>query len=250
MSTHGPWRLECDLADGARITTLQYDGTDLLTAAPAAFHPPRTDYGRYETRPVYGYDDCFPTVEACLGWPDHGELCWLPWQGTPADCSVRSRRWPVVFRRRLEFAARTLTWSFSLTNEGGHPLPFQHAMHPLMPLDRIASLELPSADAARQLRAAPRGTARMLYINDVPEGRFAVAFLDGPRLEVTFPKTLFPTLSIWWNNRGYPDEDGLRRCECAFEPTPGRNTHLEEGTTLTSQPHGTMSWAVTWNMTS
>jgi hypothetical protein len=59
----GRWTLDCSLADGARIGRLQFDGIDLLTRAPAAFRPPAGDYGDYELRPVYGYDDCFPTVD-------------------------------------------------------------------------------------------------------------------------------------------------------------------------------------------
>ena len=66
----GSWRMECDLADGARIRRLRFQEADLLTAKPEAFRPPQADYGRYETRPVFAYDDCFPTVEQCAHWPD------------------------------------------------------------------------------------------------------------------------------------------------------------------------------------
>jgi hypothetical protein len=244
VTKFGPWEVACDLADGARIGALRYDGIDLLTTAPAQFRPPAKDYGRYETRPVYGYDDCFPTVDGCDGWPDHGELCWRAWQGSAQECAVRSARWPVTFTRRLAFAAGSLTWNFAVRNDGDRPRAFQHVMHPLMPLDQITGLELPGG--ADSLLAVQRGQHTMRF---VPGGHFALIFRGGLRLNVRFDTTLFPTLGIWWNNRGYPDEDGLRRCECAFEPTPGKNSTLTDGTTLVAPPQGTVSWQVVWELT-
>src|SRR5688572_15333965 len=83
----GHWQITCAAADGARITRLKYGRLSLLTSAPDPFRAPRQDFGRYEQRPVFGYDDCFPTIDSChypigtqSALPDHGELCWLPWQ--------------------------------------------------------------------------------------------------------------------------------------------------------------------------
>ncbi len=79
------WLVEYTKEDGARLNRLSFDNHDLMTIEPELFHPPSTDYGEYETRPVYGYDDCFPSVDVCefpgKEWniPDHGELCWLGW---------------------------------------------------------------------------------------------------------------------------------------------------------------------------
>ncbi len=246
MRKFGPWEIECDLADGARIGRLRYAGVDLLTAAPATFRPPTKDYGRHETRPVYGYDDCFPTVETCDDWPDHGELCWLKWTGSETECSVRSQRMPVTFTRRLEFSERALMWSFRATNDGDRALPVQHVMHPLMPLDDIAKIELPAL--TKNLVALPRGSAEMLYVTDLREGRFAVRYRQGLRLTVTFSRELFPTIAIWWNNSGYPDEEGCRRNECAFDPAPGKITRLADGTTMRLPARGWLDWQVKWEV--
>ena len=85
---YGPWEVECLPADGARLHALRFAGRDLLTGPPERFQPPEQDFGEYETRPVYGYDDCFPSVDPSdlPGHPgirirDHGELCWLPLVG-------------------------------------------------------------------------------------------------------------------------------------------------------------------------
>jgi len=82
------WFVRYAPSDGGRIGILRYKGIDLLTTAPDCFKPPLEDFGAYELRPVYGYDDCFPSVSACrypgLTWevPDHGEVCWLPLSST------------------------------------------------------------------------------------------------------------------------------------------------------------------------
>src|SRR5664279_3911135 len=62
----GNWYVQCLPEDGARISVLRYEGQDLLTAIPSSFKAPDKFHGEYEIRPVYGYDDCFPTVESCL----------------------------------------------------------------------------------------------------------------------------------------------------------------------------------------
>ena len=250
MITMGRWTLDCSLADGARIGRLQFDGIDLLTRAPAAFRPPAGDYGDYELRPVYGYDDCFPTVDRTSDCPDHGELCWLAWEGSETECSVRSVRWPVSFHCRLDFGERTLTWSFRVTNRGDRELPFLHVMHPLMPLDQVVSLELPVPGVAQRLLGVPRGQAEMLYLPGAAGGSFAMGLRAGLKLRVTYAPDLFPTLAIWWNNGGYPNEAGLRRCECAFEPAPGKTTRLSDGTTLAVEPGQSRSWQVVWDVTS
>jgi hypothetical protein len=76
----GNWHVECLPEDGARISVLKYFGNDLLTPKTSCFKKPEKDYGEFELRPVYGYDDCFPTVDKC-SYPegnfecrDHGEL--------------------------------------------------------------------------------------------------------------------------------------------------------------------------------
>ena len=250
----GRWEIECDLADGARIGRLRFDGMDLLTTEPANFRPPKAKYGRYETRPVYGYDDCFPTVEACEQWPDHGELCWLRWSGNPLECSAISTLAPLRFTRRLDFEASRLRWNFAAENSGLTPFPVQHVMHPLMPCDAMGAIELPAGEGydprhvAADLLASASGNARMLYLKNVSKGIVRVTFRRGLQLTVHFPIDLFPTLGIWWHNRGYPDEQGVRRSECAFEPVPGYDSKLINGTTLTVPAQGRLAWHIDWEV--
>jgi len=148
----GLWETEWR-EEGGRLTVLRYGGQDLLTTPPAAFLPPSEDYGQYETQPVYGYDDCFPTVDACTfpvqEWtvPDHGELCWLPWKVVvePAQLlfEVKSEKLPITFRRSMGFQPSSLNWVFEITNAGGVEIPFLHIMHGLMPLREIVRVRVP-----------------------------------------------------------------------------------------------------------
>jgi len=252
----GRWEIECDLDDGARIGCLRFDGLDLLTTRPAEHRPPKADCGRYETRSVYGYDDCFPTVEACGQWPDHGEVCWLRWSGTPVACNVASALAPLYFTRRLDFEADRLRWNFAVENFGATPFPVQHVMHPLIPCEEIDAIELPAGegyDASQveaDLLALLPGNARMLFLSNVTEGLVRVGFRRGLQLTLRFPTDLFPTLGVWWNNRGYPDEQGLRRSECAFEPVPGSDSKLASGTTMTVPAKGRIAWHIDWEISS
>lgn len=130
---YGRWIIEYDLDDGARLSRLCFNNTDLLTREPNNFRSPSSDYGEYETRPVYGYDDCFPSIEQCkypgIDWeiPDHGELCWRKWnliaQKNCLIFSVKSDLLPIIFKRILEFNEFNLTWKFEVTNAGNKPLP-------------------------------------------------------------------------------------------------------------------------------
>ena len=275
------WEVVYTPEDGARLDKLAYNGVDLLTTEPGTFRPPKTDYGSYETRPVYGYDDCFPSVEECAypgsSWqvPDHGEVCWLSW-----NCerhtdrllfSVESEALPVVFHREMRFAENTLIWSFLVRNKSDRMLPFQHVIHPLMPLSQIKEVQLPPFDSVydeigqktlnlkqpEEVRAfladQSIGTANMLFLRKIKEGKLSLTFRAGLTLEMTFPSALFPSIGIWWNNAGYPDEPGIRRDECAFEPIPGLNSRLSDahknGLCLNLPSEGETSWQIEWKIT-
>ncbi|MHC4718548.1 MAG: hypothetical protein ACYS5V_16380, partial [Planctomycetota bacterium] len=208
---------------------------------------------------------CFPTVDACaypagdgFDVPDHGELCWLPWQ-------VRAEA------DRLDCRARSaLRWAFQIANHADRSVPCLHVMHALMPPQEIVHLRLPARDAihdesregippwaggddpaAYLLTARPR-TAHMLLLRRCGAGRAEVGLGGGPTIEIVWPLELFPTLGIWWNNGGHPDEDACRRHECALEPMPGSTSSLAsshaDGMHLTVPPRDSLSWSITWTV--
>jgi len=274
------WSVTYSPEDGARLNRLSFKGFDLLTTEPEKFKPPRTNYGQFETRPVYGYDDCFPSVDSCvfpgLDWtvPDHGELCWLKWQVVESpdrlSFSVKSETLPVLFKREMHFTENVLIWIFNVCNEGKQTLPFMHVMHPLMPLREIEKFDLPAfgsvfdeikqkklnftkpGDIENYLLKQSVGTAQMLLLQQVENGVMSLFFKNGLNCAITFPVEIFPTVGIWWNNLGYPDEDGCRRNECAFEPIPGSTSVLAEayhtGTCPSILPGQCLSWQINWKM--
>jgi hypothetical protein len=276
----GNWYIQCLSDDGARISILRYEGQDLLTANPPSFKAPDKFYGEYEIRPVYGYDDCFPTVESCLSldksieYRDHGELCWLGWQvhieGNNLICSTDCLNPKVTFKRILEFAGNKLRWSFEVVNTSNEKVSFLHVMHPLLPLDQIQSIELPEfskcvdninsveliLNNAQQigdhLFAIQTGSYEMLFLREIDAGTLILGYKKNLYLEMSFDSKLFPTIGIWWNNGGYPEEEGLKRIECAFEPVPGTCSNLSksfnDGTYLTAEPGNVLRWEINWKL--
>jgi hypothetical protein len=275
-----PWLVEYTAEDGARLDRLAFDNYDLLTNVPKSFHSPTADYGEYEKRPVYGYDDCFPSVEPCLypgsDWriPDHGELCWLKWKVSQKSNGlvfvVKSQALPLQFTRQMLFSKSGINWVFEVLNEGDKELPFQHVIHPLMPLNEVVDIDLPNfqsvynattnsmmelknpAEVKTFLLKQPIGVTNMLFLQRVRNGKLSLTFKNGIRLEMIFPEKRFPTVGIWWNNSAYPDEDGCRRNECAFEPISGLNSALSDAYKhnlhLSVAPKEKYTWQIQWKM--
>jgi hypothetical protein len=277
---YADWWVEYTPEDGARLNKLCFKNIDLLTTAPTNFKRPKKDYGSYENRPVYGYDDCFPSVTECnypgKNWivPDHGEVCWLPWnvsEGTNSiKFEVRSKEIPLLLRRTLKFSEDKLTWDFTVINVGDLKYPFQHVIHPLQPLDSISSIKLPSFSRVinekgcemREISSPssiedllinlPKGQAKMFFLQEVTDGSLKLEFKEKVNLEMVFPTNLFTTIGIWWNNNGYPNEDGIRRNECAFEPIAGFNSCLLDAFLQKSchfvSPGEEVNWRIDWKI--
>jgi hypothetical protein len=196
-----------------------------------------------------------------------------PWQVTVGrnglDCRVDSQLCPgLSFRRRMTFSRRGLRWDFALANVSNNDVPFLHVMHPLMPPSRVAGLHLPAFDSAcgesskrrtsvahpvavaQALLDVPEGESRSWLLRGLRAGRCGIDFRDGPRLTVTFDRTMFPSLAIWWNRRRYPE--GAVRDEFAIEPLPGTHSSLaksvKNGQFLLARAGQTLRWRVTWRV--
>jgi len=139
-----------------------------------------------------------------------------------------------------------------------------------MPIDQVTALRFPEygglfdemAGAARdpvcpdvlatELVASADGTAEMLLLGGLRQGRAEALLRSGVRLGIEFPISLFPTLGIWWNRGGHPDEDGCRRRECALEPIPGTCSSLAAsraaGACLVAPPGETIAWTIRWHL--
>jgi len=273
------WEIEYLPEDGARISILKYCGHDLLTSGPVGFKSPVKFSGEYETRPVYGYDDCFPTVDACrypggkFDCMDHGEICWKEWhteiQGKRLICSVNCPEPAVNFKRIMTFEGNKLTWRFEVDGLSAERSVFLHVMHALLPPGNIINLEIPesrkiideiksnetglksSAELGECLLAFQPGSFGMFLLREIAEGIVKLGLSSGLKLEISFDNKLFPTLGIWWNNGGYP-ETGQLRTECAFEPIPGTCSDLSksvrDGVYLSVEPGKSIMWEIKWTI--
>jgi hypothetical protein len=279
---YGSWFIEYTPEDGARLDRLCYNDFDLITTEPEIFKAPAADYGEYEKRPVYGYDDCFPSVEVSefpgLNWkvPDHGEVCWLKWDvenaGDRLIFSVHSKSSPLHLKRELVFSESKIIWNYEVHNKSSKKIPFQHVMHPLMKLDEISGVQFPnfqsvynrttnknlslknSSEVQDFLLNQPLGTATMLFLRGIKDGKMSWSYKNGQLIKTVFPENHFSSIGIWWNNKGYPDEPGIKRNECAFEPIPGFTSSLSEAFNenrcLWVEGNNRFKWQVAWEISS
>lgn len=279
IASFGKWLIEYNLNDGGRICRLSFEDFDLLATAPKKFNPPTEDYGTYETRAVYGYDDCFPSVENGLypdtAWniPDHGELCWLEWsvkrQQEKLIFSVESKQLPIVFQRIMHFKQSELFWHYKVINNGNKRLPFQHVIHPLFKLNQIKEIRFPefeeilneekefvSIQSSKSLEEfllnSHKGDVFMFYLQNIQNGSVRWTYENNLNVRMDFSGNIFPTLGVWWNNSGYPNELGCRRNECAFEPIAGQQSSLvdsyEKNLCQFVDAKGHESWEITWSV--
>lgn len=155
-------------AFGGKIASLRLAGHEWLWTSdviPPRAHDERTradDAASYvEIADSGGYDECFPTVGACmvpsdvprhggLRLPDHGEL-WpqhpavaVGPAGDSATATWTGRRLPYEFVRAVHVGADgRVTMRYAATNRGDAPLPFLWSAHPLLPLGARTRVHLP-----------------------------------------------------------------------------------------------------------
>lgn len=155
---------------GGRIVSLDVGGRQWLWTNPDLPYREPVEGSPYaETGDVGGYDECFPTVAACvlpsgishyggLALPDHGEL-WtqcppvrfdLDEDGQRATCVWHGRLMPYRFMRTVQVTAMgEVRMQYTVDNLGANPLPFIWASQPLLPLTEATRLDLPIGAVAR-----------------------------------------------------------------------------------------------------
>jgi hypothetical protein len=96
------------------------------------------------------------------------------------------------------------------------------------------------------------GTATMLFVRNIRVNEIGLGFEENLNTKIIFPKAHFNTIGIWWNNSGYPDEEGCRRNECAFEPVTGLSSNLsaeyKRGKYLLAAARKSYKWHIKWKM--
>ncbi len=161
---------------GGKIAAMELGGrqwlwtNDVLRRTPPGPEVLADDDASYgETGDTGGYDECFPTVGACVlptyvkrfggvKLPDHGELWMQPAafaletndEGLHASTEWRGRRMPYRFTRVVNVQpSGGVVMRYAVANEGADPLPFLWCAHPLLPLTPQTRLILPEGARAR-----------------------------------------------------------------------------------------------------
>lgn len=281
----GDWRVDCEHS-GGRLGRIAWRGRDLLTGPHlpgGVFFPPDPRWGQYETRPVYGYDDCWPSLETS-SWPgrgtavrDHGELCWLPWsvvvQQASLLASVADPEGEWLFSRTLSCDDGALRFDFTCRNTGDRPLCMGWAGHALVPPGAVVGLCLPNCEAVRQeypsvapaqnrapttagavwpwLSSLSPGEAVMLVLPNCHSPALTIA-LDGLRWRLTIEEVPGPSLGLWYNRGGYPPEPGPSRDEFGVEWMLTAECLLKQavqnGSAITLSPEQELHWTVIWSI--
>jgi len=144
---------------GAKMCSLVYKprGFELLVQRPGKDYLLQPYDGDYVAAECSGFDDMFPTIDAChyeaFPWkgtriPDHGEVWSIPWDHTIESDRVRFVTYGVRFPYRLEkqmsFAAPTvLRMDYRLINLSAFDFDFLWAAHTMFNLEEGVELVLP-----------------------------------------------------------------------------------------------------------
>jgi hypothetical protein len=244
----GDWEVYCDPNDGGRIGSIRWRGRELLTQPhliDGKFEAPADDFGEYENRPVFGYDDCWPCLEVCE-WPgmrrkvrDHGDLVWLQWDARVEDgalvASVSDDNGKWRFERRTLARDGALVFEYTCANTGDTPFPMSWAGHVLIPPTPVTGLSLPDFKRARHdsppdakevlrsprdvwsyLQARPTGASAFLVIEDLSSQDLHLRF-DDLDWRWSVEGISNPAIGLWYNRRGYPGSDDLVRDEFGIE---------------------------------
>lgn len=278
----GNWEVRCDPEDGGRIGSIRWQGRELLTRphlVGGRFQAPAGDYGDYETRPVFGYDDCWPCLEACR-WPgtgrkvrDHGELVWLEWEAL-ADSGVMVARvsdtsagWQ--FERRTLNHDGALVFEYACANTGSAPFPMSWAGHVLVPPSSVTELSLPGFGFLHQgsahggaclqmpddvwsyLASLPTGEAAFLVLGDLTTHCVQLQF-DDLNWRWSVEGISRPAIGLWYNRSGYPGSGELAREEFGIEwmtsPVCALDSFPQASDAVVVEPGAEHSWRMRWEI--
>jgi galactose mutarotase-like enzyme len=158
------WRLSNDSLSvdvvpelGARIVSLK----NVRSGREWCWHPDESmqlfanDYGdSFADSPNVGFDECFPTIEACE-WqgrrlPCHGEVWSVPWtldeeawEEGIVSTTVTCRQSPLELNRQVSIRGNQVQLDYLLHNKGDQPEAYLWAFHPMMRVNSDDRLELP-----------------------------------------------------------------------------------------------------------
>ena len=168
---------------GAKLCSLVYLPCDLelLVQRPGTEYLLQPYDGDYVAGECSGFDDMFPSIDAChyedYPWkgtriPDHGEVWSIPWTWSVERERLHFATHGIRFPYRIEkwvsaSGPSTLRLDYRLTNLSGFDFYFIWAAHIMLDLEEGARLELPSG-VERVVNALNLGKADGRYGDELP----------------------------------------------------------------------------------
>ena len=183
---------------------------------------------------VGGFDECFPTIGACLypaaPWrgtplPDHGEVWSLPWaariDGQALHLTAHGVRLPYRFEKSIRLLGNgRARFDYRAANLTPFPMPFLWSSHPLfaarpgmrltLPVTRVRAQSAP-AFAAHHGEVIPWPLAGDLDLSLIPQPAAGLAV-----------KLFTPVLDAGWAELSDPSDGAAFR----FDFNPALVTHL------------------------
>jgi galactose mutarotase-like enzyme len=166
---------------GCKIASLRVGVYELLQA-PLIACGPRTRSMAFDESDASGWDECLPSVAACkvetadgpVSIPDHGDLWRVAWRrvaktdhsaGESDANSVTFRgecfSLPLALERTVTLKEAGKGWqvrlNYTVTNTGGHPVPWSWAAHPLFTVGAGDRIVLPGSIHTLRLEGSGRG---------------------------------------------------------------------------------------------
>jgi galactose mutarotase-like enzyme len=153
---------------GGKIASISVRGLELLQG-PLAPYGPRTQTMAFDEGDASGWDECFPSVNACTvntpagpaSVPDHGDLWRVPWHLVTSSSMCATFRaqcfsLPLELQRTTTLLKTDEGWrlraDYKVTNSGDYPAPWSWTAHPSFAVETGDRIVLP--ESIHELRLA------------------------------------------------------------------------------------------------
>ena len=223
--------------DGGKMASLTDEkGFEYLAQAKGETYQSLTPDGEFIHSECSSFDDMFPTIDpytaeqgafAGIPYPDHGEICRLPWEVQLGEREVtflcRSRLFKTVFRKTVREENGSLAVHYRIENGYDEPYPYLWAAHCMLageegavvstaypddaPIRKMFGSQEPEAMKRDGLVAHDpvNGLAYKFYYTDpIPRGEVSYHYPStGRTLRLDYDGDKIPWLGVWINNGSF-----------------------------------------------
>ena len=249
--------LPCDGGKLASLVRLS-DGSELMVTKPEPEYKVLEFNGSYVKSECSGFDDMFPTVDPytpaegkCAGikYPDHGEVCRIPYEVSEESGKVifraHSRLFSIMYEKTVYGSDDgSIVTEYRYINESDEDFHFlwaghimlrgEDGMRVLTPFSESTPTENMFASENKSGRPLPKDrlmgyekgvgvSHKFYYLDKISEGYFGLSYPDGGRLMFHFDPEKLPYLGIWFNNGQFQDGYSItpEPCTVPFD-APGK----------------------------